>query len=78
MRKDANFDIADRIEVVYQATPRLAKAINQFEAYIRDETLAQSFTSGTVNGDGDYHRDELTFKGDLKDEMFTAGVKRVS
>lgn len=78
MRKDANFDVADRIEVVYQATPRLTKAINQFEGYIRDETLAQSFTSTASPINGDYHRDELTFKGDLKDETFTAGVRRVS
>ena len=76
MRKDANFDIADRIDVVYQATPRLQQAINQFEAYIRDETLAQSFTSSVVNGD--YHRDELSFKGDLKEETLTVGVRRVS
>ena len=46
LRKDADLDIADRIEVVYQATPRLVAAIEAFREYICNETLADKLDAG--------------------------------
>jgi len=40
LRKTADLDIADRIKVVFSATPGLAKAVKSFTAYIKAETLA--------------------------------------
>ena len=39
LRKQADFDIADRIRVYYQATPKLLAAIDAFREYIMNETL---------------------------------------
>ena len=55
MRKDAGFDISDRIEVVYQADGEVADAIRDFGDYIKQETLALALERGvladaTVNG----------------------------
>ncbi len=40
MRKEAGFDIQDRIHVSYDAEPEMASAIEQFTEYIQAETLA--------------------------------------
>jgi isoleucyl-tRNA synthetase len=39
-RKQADFEIADRIKLVYSCSPKLKKAIEGFKEYIKDETLA--------------------------------------
>ena len=46
LRKDADFDIADRIHLYYSASEGLTKAIKAFEGYIKEETLAKEITSG--------------------------------
>jgi isoleucyl-tRNA synthetase len=71
LRKDANFDISDRITVTYQASDRLRTAILSFADYISRETLADSLTeAGPVNG---AHADEFSFD----EESVTIGVKQV-
>jgi isoleucyl-tRNA synthetase len=45
-RKQAGFDIADRIKLVYSCSDKLQFAINAFEEYIKSETLAIE-----INGD---------------------------
>ena len=40
LRKKADFDVTDRIEVQYQATARLSSAIADHAVWIRNETLA--------------------------------------
>jgi len=40
LRKEAGFEVADRIRLQYSAGPRLAEAIAAFADYIRRETLA--------------------------------------
>jgi isoleucyl-tRNA synthetase len=45
-RKQADFDIADRIALVYQATPDLKKAIEAHRDYIMGETLTLEMTEG--------------------------------
>jgi isoleucyl-tRNA synthetase len=46
LRKDADLDIADRIDIYFTASERLAQAIEAFEDYIKEETLAASLTVG--------------------------------
>jgi len=70
MRKDADFNIDDTIQVKYVASERLAKAIEMFADYIRAETLSQSLQSGEpANG---FHHDRFEFDG----ETLSVGVKR--
>jgi isoleucyl-tRNA synthetase len=42
MRKDAGFDVTDRIRINFSADDTLFNAINQFNDYIANETLAES------------------------------------
>jgi isoleucyl-tRNA synthetase len=45
LRKQADLDIADRIRVFYQASPKLAEAMTAFRDYIMNETLAVEMLS---------------------------------
>jgi isoleucyl-tRNA synthetase len=40
LRKEANFNITDRIEIRIQRDPAIERALRKFEPYIREETLA--------------------------------------
>ena len=48
LRKAAELEISDRIQVVYEASPKLAEAIKTFDEYIRNETLAVSLQEDAV------------------------------
>jgi isoleucyl-tRNA synthetase len=48
LRKSAELDIADRIQVVFHASAGLEKAVNSFKDYIMAETLAVELKPGTV------------------------------
>ena len=48
-RKDAGFDISDRINVTYQASDELGAAFEAFADYIKGETLADELVSGGVD-----------------------------
>ncbi len=50
-RKQADFDIADRIIIHYQSSPELAKAIEEHQAYIKEETLALELTEAKPEQD---------------------------
>ena len=45
LRKQADLDIADRIRVYYQATPKLEEALVSFREYVMNETLAVEMLS---------------------------------
>lgn len=47
LRKTADFDIADRIKLYYSASPKLAKAVQEFSTYIQGETLTVELVEGT-------------------------------
>ncbi len=49
LRKEAGFEVADRIRLYYQASDRLARAIDAFRDYIAGETLALSLTNETTD-----------------------------
>jgi isoleucyl-tRNA synthetase len=51
MRKQAGFEVSDRIALSYRATPRLEQAIEAFRDTIRAETLCLKFETGD---DGDF------------------------
>ncbi len=40
LRKQAEFEIADRIRIYFEATPRLSEALVDFREYVMNETLA--------------------------------------
>ncbi len=46
MRKDADFEVSDRISVVVEGSENLQKAISKLKSYIMQETLAEELTFG--------------------------------
>jgi isoleucyl-tRNA synthetase len=48
MRKEAGLDIADRIDLAYQAGGDVAAAVNNFAGYIQQETLVVDLRAGTL------------------------------
>lgn len=72
MRKDADFNIDDTINIRYVASERLAKAIKQFADYIRNETLGDKLEAKDPTST--YHKEEFSFDG----ETLTLGVKRTT
>ena len=72
MRRDADFEISDRIVVMYQVSELLARAIHAHEAYIAGETLADALLDRPPE-DGFYSQ-EFTIDG----ETLQLGVKKVS
>ena len=78
MRKDADFDIADNIQLRYVAGERLSKAIEQFADYIQTETLAVTLEQAEPEN-GYFARvftaDDQT---DIDGEMLQLGVKRIN
>jgi isoleucyl-tRNA synthetase len=70
LRKEANFDISDRINVTYQASDGLKTAIAAFREYVQRETLADTLVEGLpVSG---AQSSEFSFD----DETVTLGVLR--
>jgi isoleucyl-tRNA synthetase len=59
LRKDADLDIADRIHLYYTASDRLTKAIQSFQTYIMEETLAIKMTVGETPEDLPLLQDEF-------------------
>ncbi|MEM6282734.1 MAG: isoleucine--tRNA ligase, partial [Chloroflexota bacterium] len=80
MRKDAGFEIEDRIEVVYQAGERLTGAIETFREEIMGEVLANDLRSeAPANGfySEGFEAEAGAEETSIKSETFTLGVKRV-
>jgi isoleucyl-tRNA synthetase len=59
LRKDADFDIADRIHLYYTASEQLDAAIQAFGDYIKEETLAVELTAGVIPEDLPLLQDEF-------------------
>lgn len=51
MRKEAGFEVVDRINVYYDAGPRLRDAVERFASRIAGETLAECLTEGREAGE---------------------------
>ena len=72
-RKNADFNLDDRIDVRYEASDALAKAIETYSERIQQETLANSLTTGN-GGDGFYTED---FTNDLPKDLRDNSAKLV-
>tara|TARA_B100001123_G_scaffold425664_1_gene538804 strand:- start:2108 stop:4468 length:2361 start_codon:yes stop_codon:yes gene_type:complete len=70
MRKEANFNVEDRITVVCFAEYGVGEAIKKFEDYFRSEVLAIKLTFGEVSG-------ELTKEISVGGEKIAFGISRV-
>ena len=69
LRKDAGYQVEDRIAVTYQAAPQLATAIDRHLGYIRQETLARSLVRAQPAGD-------RVESADIEGAAITLGVQR--
>lgn len=49
MRKEAGFDVTDRISVSYNGSEQIGKAIASMVEYIKDETLAKELTTESLD-----------------------------
>jgi len=71
MRKDAGFEITDRIGVSYTAGESLSGALSTHKDYIRNETLAVELSEVT-GGEGD------TSEVDINGETCRISIRRIS
>ncbi|MBN1121736.1 MAG: isoleucine--tRNA ligase [Anaerolineae bacterium] len=70
LRRDADYNVDDRIVVLYKASEKLGQAVEQFEDLIKNETLALKLDPGEpVTAD---QKGEYTFDG----ETLQVGVKK--
>jgi isoleucyl-tRNA synthetase len=51
MRKQADFNLIDRIKIYYQTGPKLKEAIRNNLEYLKNETLAVEVVDGEAKGD---------------------------
>ena len=70
LRKDMNLEVSDRIEAYLDVSDNLKQAINTYQDYICEETLADSIVLGGVEM-------EQTISDDFDGETFKAGLKVV-
>ncbi|MGB7341726.1 MAG: isoleucine--tRNA ligase [Phototrophicaceae bacterium] len=77
-RKNANFNLDDRITIVYSASEKLTSAIEQFSDRIQQETLADSLSVDDAT-EGFYTEDfTADLPKDLDGETLVIRVKRTS
>ncbi|MEM9950609.1 MAG: isoleucine--tRNA ligase [Chloroflexota bacterium] len=76
-RKNADFNLDDRITIRYTASDKLANAIEQFSERIQQETLANSLDSSEAQDD--YYTEDFSsdLPKDLDGESLVISVKRV-
>ena len=70
MRKEAGFEVTDRIIIYAQASPNMSAAIENQSKYIKMETLCNEIKLGKLDG---------SFKKDWKigDEILTIGILKL-
>ena len=52
MRKDAGFDVTDKIIIKFAGSEKFVKAINNFNQYISTETLAEKLSFEKISNIG--------------------------
>jgi isoleucyl-tRNA synthetase len=62
MRKAADFNVTDRIAIVYGGDGDVDRAVEAFRGYIAKETLADSITSGAEGEKVDLNGHKTTLK----------------
>ncbi len=58
LRKEAGFDVTDRIELYYTADEEIDSAVKNHADYLRKETLTQELTSGSLPEEADAFSEE--------------------
>jgi isoleucyl-tRNA synthetase len=71
LRKKADFEVTDRIQVTYRADGLLAKALRQHADWIRNETLAVALQPSNQPAG------EVVETFEIDDATFTVGIQRV-
>ena len=71
MRKEAGYDVTDRIQVCYQASADMHKAIQLKKDYIQQEILAVSMQDQFA--EKDFHRD-----WEIEKEKIQIGIDRIA
>lgn len=76
-RKNADFNLDDRIAIKYEASDKLASAITQFSERIQQETLATSLNAG--NGEDGFYTEDFSsdLPKDLEGETLVISVKQM-
>ncbi|MEL7435910.1 MAG: DUF5915 domain-containing protein, partial [Chloroflexota bacterium] len=75
-RKNAGFNLDDRIDIRYTASDDLASAVENFSERIQQETLADSLTAGETE-QGFYSEDfSSDLPKDLEGKSLVISVKR--
>jgi isoleucyl-tRNA synthetase len=69
MRKDARFQVTDRIGILVSGPADLVKSLTELRAYIMAETLAEEFGTGAPKGD-------LTSTTDINGQSLSIGIER--
>jgi isoleucyl-tRNA synthetase len=70
-RKEAGFEVSDRIELLYEADPEVLAAIEKFAAYIQEETLAV-----TLQRNSSFEGVEFTKELDVNGHKAQIGLRR--
>ncbi len=63
MRKDAGFDVIDRIRIYYESSDKLAHALAHSSAYVKNETLAETLQR-RLDAASHAHREEWEINGE--------------
>lgn len=69
MRKDAGFQVTDRIAIFYHGSEKLHRALQLMNTYIKSETLAVDFSDSFSQG-------EYSSKLDINGEEVEVGIER--
>ena len=65
IRKDLNFDITDRIDVIISHNENTDKAIEQYQDYIAKQVLANSVTIGDIKEEDQIKLTKMEEYGDI-------------
>ncbi len=71
MRKEANFDVTDRIRLTVQGDEIVQKALDSMAAYIKDETLSEDIINAMEGDDDDFVKE-----WEIDDKNLTIAIKR--
>lgn len=69
MRKDAGFEVTDRIKIYYRSGDRLAKALTRLASYVQQETLAAVVSNNPPES-------LVLMDADINGEMASIGIEK--
>jgi isoleucyl-tRNA synthetase len=71
MRKDAGFEVLDRIRIFYESSDTLDVAVQKMSSYVRTETLAEELARNSAKG-------ELVQDWEINGEKASIGIERIA